>query len=88
VRLHYAKYGALREALAAVAEGDADAVVNSVGALRYMAAARFPRTLRIPNSLLAPAYSNSKSSKFLGFPNREKNDSAWEWSFCRLFSRV
>jgi ABC-type amino acid transport substrate-binding protein len=56
VRLHYAKYGALREALAAVAEGDADAVVNSVGALRYMAAARFPRTLRIPNSLLAPAY--------------------------------
>jgi len=56
VRLHYAKYGALREALAAVAEGDADAVVNSVGALRYMAAERFPRALRIPNSLLAPAY--------------------------------
>ena len=56
LRLPYAKYGALREALAAVAEGDADAVVNSVGALRYMAAERFPRALRIPNSLLAPAY--------------------------------
>ena len=56
LRLPHAKYGALREALAAVAEGDADAVVNSVGALRYMVAARFPRALRIPNSLLAPAY--------------------------------
>jgi SAM-dependent methyltransferase len=32
--------------------------------------------------------SNSKSSKFLGFPNRRKNDSAWEWSFCRHFSRI
>jgi ABC-type amino acid transport substrate-binding protein len=56
LHLPYAKYGALREALAAVADGDADAVVNSVGALRYMAAERFPRALRIPNSLLAPAY--------------------------------
>lgn len=56
LRLPHAKYGALREALAAVAEGDADAVVNSVGALRYMVAARFPRALRIPSSLLAPAY--------------------------------
>ena len=56
LRLPHAKYGTLREALAAVAEGDADAVVNSVGALRYMAAARFPKTFRIPSNLLAPAY--------------------------------
>jgi ABC-type amino acid transport substrate-binding protein len=56
LRLPHTKYGALREALAAVADGHADAVVNSVGALRYMAAERFPKALRIPNSLLAPAY--------------------------------
>ena len=56
LRLPHAKYATLREALAAVAEGDADAVVNSVGALRYMAAARFPKTFRIPGNLLAPAY--------------------------------
>jgi polar amino acid transport system substrate-binding protein len=54
--LQYTKYGSLGEALAALAEGREDVVVNSVGALRYLVAARFWRTLRVPPSLLAPAY--------------------------------
>jgi len=37
---------------------------------------------------VAAGSSNSKCSKFLGFPNRRKNDSALEWSFCRLFFLV
>jgi len=56
LRLAYAKHDSLQDALASLADGEADAVVNSVGALRFMASARFAKTLRIPSSLLAPAY--------------------------------
>jgi len=56
LRLAYAKHDTLQEALASVADGEADAVVNSAGALRYMTTARFAKTLRVPGGLLAPAY--------------------------------
>ncbi len=56
LRLSYAKHDTLQEALASVAEGEADVAVNSVGALRYMTTARFAKTLRVAGSLLAPAY--------------------------------
>jgi ABC-type amino acid transport substrate-binding protein len=55
-RLAYAKYGSLQKALDALDTGEADAVVNSVGALRHMVAARFSKTLRVHPTLLAPAY--------------------------------
>ena len=55
-RLQYAHFDDLPGALAALAEGRADAVVNSVGALQYLVAARFSRTIETPDSVLAPAY--------------------------------
>jgi ABC-type amino acid transport substrate-binding protein len=56
LRLPHAKYDTLREAVSALAGGEADAVVNSVGALRYLVGARFAKTVHIPNNLLSPAY--------------------------------
>ena len=53
--------------------------------LIHQAAIRFQIQLQCQG--YAPRASNSKSSKFLGFPNRRKNDSAWEWRFYRPFSR-
>ena len=55
-RLPYTKYKDLAEALAALADGRSDAVVNSVGALQYFVAQRYARVLRTPRGLLAPAY--------------------------------
>jgi len=55
-QLSFTKYASLQDALAALAEGREDAVVNSVGALRRQVAARYARTLRVPQDLLAPAY--------------------------------
>jgi len=56
LRLPHAKYENLQQALEALDEGRVDAVVNSVGALRHFVAARFSKTLRVPTTLLAPAY--------------------------------
>jgi len=51
--------------------------------------ARLTELFRFTGARIAPVWgSNSKCSKFLGFPNRRKNDSALEWSFCRLFFLV
>ncbi len=36
--------------------GEADAVVNSVGALQYLLAARFKGTIEAPQGVLEPAY--------------------------------
>jgi len=55
-RLSYAKFDNLHDALASVAAGESDIAVNSVGALRHMVAARFAGVLRVPPTLLAPAY--------------------------------
>jgi polar amino acid transport system substrate-binding protein len=55
-RLRYAQFDDLPGALTALAAGRADAVVNSVGALQYLIAARFSRTIEAPDSVLAPAY--------------------------------
>ncbi len=54
--LQYTKYESLQLALAALAEGQEEVVVNSVGALRHMVASRFAKTLHVSPSLLAPAY--------------------------------
>jgi ABC-type amino acid transport substrate-binding protein len=54
--LAYTKYASLQEALAALADGEADAVVNSVGALEYMISTRFYGVIAMPSGLLAPAY--------------------------------
>ncbi len=56
LRLGYAKFDSLQDALASLADGKTDAVVNSVGGLRYLVNARFAKTLRVPKELLAPAY--------------------------------
>ena len=54
--LRYTKYNNLQEALTALAGGEADAVVNSVGALQYMVSTRFYGVIAVPSGLLAPAY--------------------------------
>jgi polar amino acid transport system substrate-binding protein len=55
-RLPYAPYDDLPGALTALSAGRADAVVNSVGTLQYLIAARFQRTVEAPQDVLAPAY--------------------------------
>jgi polar amino acid transport system substrate-binding protein len=54
--LRYAPFDDLEGALTALAAGRADAVVNSVGTLQYLIAARFGRTIEAPEGVLAPAY--------------------------------
>jgi polar amino acid transport system substrate-binding protein len=56
LHLKYEKYDNLTEALASLANGRSDAVVNSEDALRYLVAARFAEVIRVPRLLLAPAY--------------------------------
>ena len=56
LRLAYTRYKDIPDALAALEAGKLDAVVNSVGALRWSVARRFPGTLEVPPGLLAPAY--------------------------------
>lgn len=52
----YQKFGNLPDALNALATGRTDAVVNSVGALKYLVNTRFSGSIAPPNGLLAPAY--------------------------------
>ncbi len=54
--LRYVPFDDLSGALTAVEAGRADAVVNSVGALQYLIAARFRRTIEPPQGVIAPAY--------------------------------
>ena len=54
--LEYAPFDDLAGALTALAAGRVDAVVNSVGTLQYLIAARFGRTIEAPEGVLAPAY--------------------------------
>jgi polar amino acid transport system substrate-binding protein len=54
--LPYAPFDDLAAALAALDHGKVDAVVNSVGALQYLIAARFKETIRPPEGVLEPAY--------------------------------
>lgn len=55
-RIPHRNYASLQEALEALAAGREDAVINSVGALHYLVATRFSRSLRVADTLLAPAY--------------------------------
>lgn len=55
-RLHYAPFSDLPSALAALARGETDAVVNSIGALQYAIANGFTGTIEPPQGVLAPAY--------------------------------
>jgi polar amino acid transport system substrate-binding protein len=55
-RLRYAPLDDLPAALTALERGQADAVVNSIGALQYTIAARFSRTIEPPQGVLEPAY--------------------------------
>jgi ABC-type amino acid transport substrate-binding protein len=55
-RLRYAPFDDLAGALAALDRGQADAVVNSVGALEYLIAARFKHKIKAPQGVLEPAY--------------------------------
>jgi polar amino acid transport system substrate-binding protein len=52
----YTKYTNLQEALASMASGRSDAVVNSVGALQYLISTQFSGVIPTPRGLLAPAY--------------------------------
>jgi polar amino acid transport system substrate-binding protein len=54
--LRYAPFDDLAGALTALEGGQADAVVNSVGALQYLIAARFKDTIKAPQGVLEPAY--------------------------------
>ena len=56
LHLKYEKYDNLAEALSSLADGRSNAVVNSVGALQYLVAARFAQIIRVPRVLLAPAF--------------------------------
>lgn len=55
-RLRYAPFDDLPAALTALERGQADAVVNSIGALQYLVATRFKDTIRPPQGVLEPAY--------------------------------
>jgi ABC-type amino acid transport substrate-binding protein len=52
----YTKLPDLKQALAALAKGETDAVVNSVGALEYLISNRFQGVISMPRGLLQPAY--------------------------------
>jgi ABC-type amino acid transport substrate-binding protein len=54
--LRYAPFDDLAGALSALDRGQADAVVNSIGALQYLIAARFKNTIKTPQGVLEPAY--------------------------------
>jgi polar amino acid transport system substrate-binding protein len=54
--LVYRKFASLQDALTSLADGDSDAVVNSVGALENMISTRFYGLIAMPSGLLAPAY--------------------------------
>jgi polar amino acid transport system substrate-binding protein len=56
LHLKYEKFGNLADALASLAVGRSDAVVNSVGALQYLVGARFAKALYVQRPLLAPAF--------------------------------
>jgi len=56
LHLPHQKYATLQQALDALEGGEADVVVNSVGALRHLVASRFAKTLRVAPTLLSPAY--------------------------------
>ena len=56
LHLQYVKYKDLPTALDAAVNGNANAVVNSVGALQYYVSKRYARDFEIPQGLLAPAY--------------------------------
>jgi polar amino acid transport system substrate-binding protein len=55
-RLAYRKFGNLPDAFKALAAGELDAVVNSVGALQHLVNTRFSNAIAPPRGLLAPAY--------------------------------
>ena len=55
-RLRYAPFADLPQALTALEQGHADAVVNSVGALQYLIGSRFKGTVEPPQGVLEPAY--------------------------------
>jgi polar amino acid transport system substrate-binding protein len=55
-QLRYAPFDDLAAALGALARGQVDAVVNSVGALQYLVSTRFKNTIRPPRGVLEPAY--------------------------------
>ena len=56
LHLQYAKFKSLPEALDSLANGQSDAVVNSVGALQYFVSMRYAKAIEIPQGLLASAY--------------------------------
>jgi ABC-type amino acid transport substrate-binding protein len=55
-RLRYAPFDDLPAALTALERGQADAVVNSIGALQFLIAARFKATIEPPQGVLEPAF--------------------------------
>jgi ABC-type amino acid transport substrate-binding protein len=55
--LRYASFDDLAAAVTALGRGQADAVVNSIGALQYLVSStRFKNTIRPPQAVLEPAY--------------------------------
>src|SRR3984885_10895327 len=55
--LRYTSFDDLAAAVTALGRGQADAVVNSIGALQYLvSSARFKNTIRPPEAVLEPAY--------------------------------
>lgn len=54
--LRYAPFDDLPAALTALERGQADAVVNSIGALQFLIAARFKATIEPPQGVLEPAF--------------------------------
>ncbi|MGD1017304.1 MAG: transporter substrate-binding domain-containing protein [Roseiarcus sp.] len=56
MHLQYEKFPNLQQALGSLANGQTDAVVNSVGALQYFIAKRYAKVVQTPRGLLAPAY--------------------------------
>ena len=56
LHLKYREYDNLADALSSLADGRSSAVVNSVGSLQYLVAARFAQAIHVQRALLAPAF--------------------------------
>jgi len=55
-RFRYKPFDDLAAALVALERNEVDAVINSIGALQYLVAARFKATIKAPEGVLEPAY--------------------------------
>jgi polar amino acid transport system substrate-binding protein len=73
--LRYASFDDLAAALNALGHGEADAVVNSIGALQYLVSTRFKNTIRPPGAFSSPPIWRSRFRP--AAPSRNRSMRPW-----------